>query len=167
MVTVVPRPSVLSTQILAAASLGFCLSFFFGQVLTALGRPGLRLGVVVAQAISLCAVCLIGVRFGLAGVSLAVMLNQVLFYGVELVILRRNAGFSLPAYLGEGMLPLAGSVAMAAGVILLGRAMGDFPPIARLAADVALGMAIYGAILLIFARHRLRELLEMARGLRR
>jgi O-antigen/teichoic acid export membrane protein len=161
------QPSVLSTQILAAASLGFCLSFFFGQVLTALGRPGLRLGVVVAQAISLCAVCFIAVRFGLAGVSLAVMLNQVLFYGVELVILRRNAGFSLPAYLGEGMLPLAGSVAMAAGVILLGRAMGDFPPIAQLAADVALGMAIYGAILLIFARHRLRELLEMARGLRR
>jgi O-antigen/teichoic acid export membrane protein len=161
------QPSVLSTQILAAASLGFCLSFFFGQVLTALGRPGLRLGVVVAQAISLCAVCLIGVRFGLAGVSLAVMLNQVLFYGVELVILRRNAGFSLAAYLGEGMLPLVGSVIMAAGVILLGRAMGDFPPIARLAADVALGMAIYGAILLIFARHRLRELLEMARGLRR
>jgi O-antigen/teichoic acid export membrane protein len=161
------QPSVLSTQILAAASLGFCLSFFFGQVLTALGRPGLRLGVVVAQALSLCAVCFIAVRFGLAGVSLAVMLNQVLFYGVELVILRRNAGFSLPAYLGEGMLPLAGSVAMAAGVILLGRAMGDFPPIAQLAADVALGMAIYGAILLIFARHRLRELLEMARGLRR
>ena len=95
------------------------------------------------------------------------MLNQVLFYAIELVILRHNAGFSLIAYLGEGLLPLAGAAAMAAGVLLLGRAMGNLPPIVQLAAYVALGMAIYGAILLIFARHRLRELLEMARGLRR
>jgi len=156
------QASVLSTQILAAASLGYCLSFFFGHVLTALGRPGLRLGIVTAQALAQAIVSLIGVRFGLAGVTL----NQALFYAVELLFLQRNAGFSLPTYLGEGMVPLAGSLVMAATVVLLGREMADMRPILQLAAQVALGAAIYGAFILLFARRRVMELRDMARGLR-
>jgi PST family polysaccharide transporter len=160
------QASVQSTQILAAASLGYCLSFFFGHVLTALGRPGLRLGIVTAQALSQTVMSLIGVRFGVAGVAVAVTLNQILFYGVELLVLRSNAGFSLRAYLGEGLVPLAASIAMAAVVVLLGQAMAGQRPVFQLLAQVALGLAIYGAIILVFARHRLTELLDIARGLR-
>jgi O-antigen/teichoic acid export membrane protein len=160
------QASVQSTQILAAASLGYCLSFFFGHVLTALGRPGLRLGIVTAQALSQTVMSLIGVRFGVAGVAVAVTLNQILFYGVELLVLRSNAGFSLRAYLGEGLVPLAASIAMAAVVVLLGQAMAGQRPVFQLLAQVALGLAIYGAIILVFARRRLTELLDIARGLR-
>ncbi len=160
------QASVLATQILAAASLGFCLSFFFGHVLTALGRPGLRLGIVTAQAISQAVLSLIGVRFGMAGIAVAVTMNQILFYGVELYVLRRNAGFSLRAYLGEGMIPLIASIAMAAAVVLLGEQMAGTRPIFRLLAQVALGAAAYGGVIFMLARERLRELLDMARGLR-
>ena len=160
------QASVVPTQILAMASLGFCLSFFFGHVLTALGRPGLRLGIVTAQALSQALMSLIGVRFGLAGVAVAVTANQVLFYGVELLVLRRKAGFSLRAYLREGLTPMAASVAMAGAVVLLGREMAGQRPIFQLLAQVALGLAIYGTIILLFARHRLKEVLDMARGLR-
>jgi PST family polysaccharide transporter len=160
------QASVLSTQILAVASLGYCLSFFFGHVLTALGRPGLRLSIVTAQAIALAIVSLVGIRFGLAGVAVAVTLNQLVFYGVELMFLRANAGFSLAAYLGEGLVPLAAAVVMAAAVLLLDWEMTGIRPILRLIAQVGLGAAIYGAIVLIFARHRLTEVLSLARGLR-
>ncbi len=160
------QASVLSTQILAVASLGYCLSFFFGHVLTALGRPGLRLSIVTAQAVALAIVSLVGVRFGLAGVAVAVTLNQLVFYGVELMFLRANAGFSLATYLGEGLVPLAAAVVMAAAVLLLDWEMTGIRPILRLIAQVGLGAAIYGAIVLIFARHRLTEVLGLARGLR-
>jgi polysaccharide transporter, PST family len=160
------QASVLATQILAAASLGYCLSFFFGHVLTALGRPGLRLAIVTAQAVSLAVVSVIGVSFGLVGVAVGATLNQILFYGVELLFLRRNAGFSLAAYLGEVLVPLAASLVMAAAVLLLGREMTGFRPILQLIGEVGLGAAIYAGILLIFARHRLKEVLSLARGLR-
>lgn len=161
------QASVLSTQILAFASLGYCLSFFFGHVLTALGRPGLRLGIVVAQAIGQTVLSLIGVRFGLVGVCIAVVANQALFYGVELFFLHRSAGFSLATYLSEGLLPLAASLIMAAGVVLLGRAIGDLRLVLQLAAEIALGAALYGLILLIFGRQRLKEPIAMAKALKR
>ena len=161
------QASVPSTQILAFASLGFCLSFFFGHVLTALGRPGLRLGIVLAQAIGQVAFSLIGVRFGLAGLCFGVVANQALFYLVELLFLQRRAGFSLSAYLGEGLLPLAASLLMAAAVVLLGRAMSAQRPVVQLVAEIALGAVIYGILLLIFGRRRLTEPLEMAKALKR
>jgi O-antigen/teichoic acid export membrane protein len=161
------QPSVLATQILAFASLGYCLSFFFGHVLTALGRPGLRLGIVIAQAIGQTVLSLIGVRFGLVGVCLAVVVNQALFYGVELLFLRRNAGFSLTTYLSEGLLPMGASLIMAAGVVLLRGPVGDLRLVLQLAAEIALGAAIYGLLLLIFGRQRLKEPLAMAKALKR
>ena len=160
------QASVPATQILAAASLGFCLSFFFGHVLTALGRPGLRLSIVTAQALSLAIASLIGVRFGLTGVAVAVTLNQILFYGVELLVLRSNAGFSLRAYLGETLVPVAASFVMAGAVVLLGRALTGQRPIFQLLAQVTLGLAIYGGLVLMLAQRRLKELRDIARGLR-
>ena len=158
--------SVLSTQILAAASLGYCLSFFFGHVLTALGRPGIRLGIVTAQAIGQALFSLIGVQFGLAGLCVGVVANQALFYLVELLFLQRSAGFSLAHYLREGVLPLLASLAMAAGVVFFSRE-ASLGPILQLIAEVALGAIIYGVLLIVFARPRLKEPLEMAKGLMR
>ena len=161
------QASVMPTQFLAFASLGYCLSFFFGHVLTALGRPGLRLGIVIAQAIGQVVFSLLGVQFGLAGLCLGVVANQALFYVVELLFLRRNAGFSLADYLGEGLLPLGASLLMAAAVVLLSYGIGDLRPMLRLVTEIGLGAAIYGILLLIFGRRRLKEPWEMAKALKR
>ena len=48
---------------------------------------------------------LVGVRYGIAGVALGVAATQVIFYGVELTVLRRMVQFSVPAYLGEALKP--------------------------------------------------------------
>jgi Membrane protein involved in the export of O-antigen and teichoic acid len=47
--------------------LAYCLGFFFGHVVTALGRPTIRLGVVTAQAVTQVGLSLIGVRWGHPG----------------------------------------------------------------------------------------------------
>jgi hypothetical protein len=56
---------------------------------------------------------------------------------------------------------------MAAAVVLLGRAMSDQRPVVQLVAEIALGAVIYGILLLIFGRQRLKEPLEMAKALKR
>ena len=78
----------------------------------------------------------------------------------------RNAGFSLRAYLGEALVPVTASLVMAGAVVLLGHALSGQRPIFQLLAQVALGLAIYGGLVFIFAPRRLKELLGIARGLR-
>jgi O-antigen/teichoic acid export membrane protein len=158
--------SILPTRILAAFSLAYCLAFFFGQVLTALGRPALRLGVVLAQAATQAGLSLLGVRWGIPGVALAVAATQVIFYGVELSVLRRLVRFPLGAYLGEALLPGLAAAAMAAAVLGMEAYLPDAHPVPRLAVGLALGAAVYAAAIALFARRRIGELIDLVKGLR-
>ena len=98
-------PSILPAQIFAFASIASWLGFFFGHVITALGHPVVRLGVVFARSLTQVVSILVGVRYGIAGVALGVAATQVIFYGVELTVLRRMVQFSVPTYLGEALKP--------------------------------------------------------------
>jgi hypothetical protein len=69
--------------------------------------------------------------------------------------------------LSEALLPLGASLIMAAGVVLLTGAIGDLRLVLQLAAEIALGAAIYGVILLILGRQRLKEPIAMAKALKR
>ncbi len=159
-------PSVLPTRILAFYALCYCLAFFFGHVLTALGRPTLRLIVVICQAFCLAALVLVGVRFGVAGVAGAVALNQLLFYMVELAVLRSVARFPLGAYLARAWPPALAAALMAGAVLLLEQAMAGERALLRLPAAVGLGILVYGGALLVVSRPRLQGLIELLKRLR-
>ena len=154
--------SILPAQILAFGALTYSLGFFFGHVITALGRPALRLGAVFARSMTQVVLILIGVRYGIPGVALGVAATQVIFYGVELTVLRRMVHFSVPAYLGEALKPGLAAAAMAASVGCLERYYGGDHSLLPLVTEVALGMAVYGAALLIFARVRVRQIVDLA-----
>jgi PST family polysaccharide transporter len=162
------RPALAATQLLAPMSLAFSLSFFFAPLMTALGRPGWRLGVVAIHAsLNLLAIRL-SVGQGIAGVAAALSLVQVGMYFVELSLLHRLVRFSLPRYLGEAGPPLVAAALMAAGVAGLQAWLGPLlPRAALLGLEILAGAAIYLAVILLVARHRLRELLELGRGLLR
>jgi O-antigen/teichoic acid export membrane protein len=160
------EPSILPTRILAFFSLAYCLGFFFGHVVTALGRPTIRLGVVTAQALTQVGLSLIGVRWGIPGVAVAVAATQIIFYGVELTVLRRLVSFPLGSYLGEALVPSLGAAAMAAAVLGFETLLTGESPALQLGTGVVLGTVVYVAVLLLFARGRLRELVQMAKGLR-
>ena len=55
---------------------------------------------------------------------------------------------------------------MAGAVVLLGRALTGQRPIFQLLAQVTLGLAIYGGLVFMLAQRRLKELRDIARGLR-
>jgi O-antigen/teichoic acid export membrane protein len=160
------QASILPTRILAFFSLAYCLSFFFGHVVTALGRPTVRLAVVVAQALCQAATTLVGVRWGIPGVAAAVVATQVLFYAVELAVLRRLVRFSMLEFLYPAVVPGVAAAAMAVVVLLVQGALAGTSPALALVAGVAAGMAVYGGIVLLLARPRLRELAELVRRLR-
>jgi Polysaccharide biosynthesis C-terminal domain len=106
---------------------------------------------------------LVGVRYGIPGVALGVAATQIIFYGVELRVLRRMVQFSVPAYLGEALKPGLAAAAMAASVLCVRHYyfVGD-RSLLPLVTEVALGMAVYGAVLLAFARMRVRQLVDLA-----
>lgn len=160
------EPSILPTRILAFFSLAYCLGFFFGHVVTALGRPTLRLGVVLGQALVQAALSLLGVRYGIPGVAGAMAAAQIVFYGVELMVLRRLVRFSIPGYLREALLPALASAAMAAAVLALESALAGTGAGLRLAAGILLGTVVYGALLLAFGRARLREFVDLLQRLK-
>ena len=155
-------PSILPAQIFAFASIASWLGFFFGHVITALGHPVVRLGVVFARSLTQVVSILVGVRYGIAGVALGVAATQVIFYGVELTVLRRMVQFSVPTYLGEALKPGLAAAAMAAAVVCLERYYGGDRSLLPLVTEVALGIAVYGAVLLAFARMRVRQLVDLA-----
>jgi hypothetical protein len=70
--------------------------------------------------------------------------------------------FSVPAYLGEALKPGLAAAAMAAAVVYLERYYGGDRSLLPLATEVVLGMAVYGAVLLTFARMRVRQLVDLA-----
>ena len=154
--------SILPAQILTLGSLAYSLGFFFGHVITALGRPAVRLGVVFARSLTQVVLILIGVRYGIAGVALGAAATQIIFYGVELTVLRRMVQFSVPSYLGEALKPGLATAAMAAAVVYLERYYGGDRSLLPFTTEVVLGMAVYGAVLLAFARMRVRQLVDLA-----
>jgi O-antigen/teichoic acid export membrane protein len=154
--------SILPTQILTLGFLAYSLGFFFGHVITALGRPAVRLGVVFARSLTQVVLILVGVRYGILGVALGVSATEIIFYGVELIVLRRLVQFSMPAYLGEALKPGLAAVAMAAAVVCLERYYGGDRSLLPLVTEVTLGMVVYGAVLLAFARTRIRQLVSLA-----
>ena len=65
--------------------------------------------------------------------------------------------FSVPAYLGEALKPGLAAAAMAAAVLYLEHCFVGDRSLLPLVTEVTLGMAVYGAVLLAFARARVRQ----------
>jgi PST family polysaccharide transporter len=154
------NPSILPVQILALGFLALGLSFFFGYIMTAVGHPQIRLCVTAARSLAQCALILVGMRYGVPGIALAVTTTQIIFYGVELAVLRRLVPFSVPTYLCEFFKPILAAAAMAAAVVHLDSYV-NITPAFLLVLKVLLGIAVYGVILLIFARSRIYRIVNL------
>ncbi len=149
--------------ILACAMPLMTLQSLFAPATNALGRPALAVRTGAIGAVTMAAVFLVGIQWGVFGLALAWLAGMAILLGATLAI-------SLPA-LGVDRRELAGAVApgiasaliMGLVVILVDRSF-VFPGMAeRLAVMVATGVAAYGALLTLFARPVVVELVNMAR----
>jgi O-antigen/teichoic acid export membrane protein len=151
---------------LALAMPFLTLQILFAPATNALGRPGIALGTGVAGAAILPTAFLIGIGHGLAGLAYA-------WLGGMALLTLATVALSAPAIalnLGELLRALRpgflASAAMAAGVLALDSALPAMPPQPRLAILVAAGAALYGGLLLAFARPLVAEAVELIRGRR-
>jgi O-antigen/teichoic acid export membrane protein len=150
-------------QILALAMPLMTLQILFTPATNALGRPGIALRIGISGALVMPLAFLIGIQWGTLGMAWAWLAGL----PIHLIV---SAAAALPV-IGVSALSLIRSVspaliaasAMAGLVLLLDRLLPPMAVQARLAILVSSGGALYGAFLLLFARHVLEEALAMLR----
>ena len=160
-------PSIVPAQIMICAQLIYWLGYFFGPVMTSLGRPEVRLRIAILRALTLMVLLVLGLRYGIAGVAAAFLISHAIFYGIELAVLRELVAFSVPRYLGALIKPCIAAAAMVVPLIKLGQILAPHHLGLALAAQLVAGAAIYAVVLTALARERVAEIAALAGQLRR
>jgi len=154
-VTVVP--------VLALAMPFMTLQILFAPATNAMGRPGLALRTGIAGAIILPVAFVVGLGWGIEGLSFAWLGGMILLLGVTVFMSLPAIGVAR-AELAEAAMPgVAASAAMAALVAGLDALMPPMPPPAHLALLVLFGVAAYGGLLFVFARGAVDEAVAILR----
>ena len=149
--------------VLAAAMPLVTLQILFAPATNALGKAALSVRAGLVGALAMPAAFAFGLRWGISGLAWA-------WLGGMAVLLAATILISLPAIgasrrdLARAVLPgLAASSAMAAAVKGLDLLLPALAPAERLAALVPFGAAVYAALLFLFARPLVEELVALIR----
>jgi O-antigen/teichoic acid export membrane protein len=153
-------------QASALPTLLYALGFFLSNVLTAIGRPGLRLALTTIQTVASAVFIMAVIHWGPAAVALAMGAAALLAYVVNAIMLQRLIGLDLVAYHRQAWPAAAATGLMAAAIWALGPALAGKPILLILVAKIAAGGLAYLAATAILARPQWREFLELARSLR-
>ncbi|MDF2494036.1 lipopolysaccharide biosynthesis protein [Sphingomonas sp.] len=150
-------------QLLALAMPFMTLQVLFSPACDAMGRPGIGVRTGAIGSVILATGFLIGVQWGVIGLSLTWILCYPLYLAISCSLalpvigarLRDIARAIAPSLLAAGV--------MAAIVVLVDRSVG-WAPVPRLLLLVSVGAAIYGAMLILFARPLVRETVALVRN---
>ncbi len=150
------------------ALLGFAMPFMtiqvlFGPATNAAGRPGIYTRTTILGAVLMPLAFLIGVRWGVTGIAWAWVAAYPVLVAISAAWVLPVLRVSLSDFLKALAPPVLAGIAMFVGVKLSDAVLPAMPVLARLAALVATGGAIYGLCLMLFARDRIREVLALAR----
>ena len=150
------------------ALLGFAmplmtLQVLFGPATNAAGRPGIYTRTSMLGAVLLPISFLVGVQWGVTGIAAAWLTGYLPLVAISTRWVLPVLKISLREFLTALAPPVLAGIAMFAGVKLLDSVLPAMPAIARLAALIAAGGAIYGLWLLGFARDRIAELVNLTR----
>lgn len=147
---------------LALAMPMMTLQTLFAPASDALGRPEISARNGFTGALLLPLAFLIGVQWGVAGLTLAWLVAYPLFLGITAWRTLPVIGVPARALVDAVTPPVLAAVAMALVVSLLGRGLPPMPAAAELGFLVLTGAAVYGAWLLVFARGTVEEVLALA-----
>lgn len=148
--------------------LGFAVPFMtlqvlFGPATAAAGRPGISTGTSIIGAVLLPAAYFVGVNWGPTGLAYAWLVGYPLLVCVSAYWVLPVMHVGLREFLGALAPPVLAGLAMFGAVRIADAWLPVLPDVVHLAALVATGGAVYGLLLLGFARERLFELLDLAR----
>lgn len=149
--------------ILAMAMPLMTLQILFAPATNALGRPSLAVWTGAFGAATMPVGFLIGIQWGTIGLACAWLAGMAVLLAFTIRLSLPAIGASVRA-LGAAVAPgLLASSAMAASVVLLDSALPPLGEAARLAALVSFGAAAYAALLLVFARSTVEEVIAIIR----
>jgi len=148
---------------LAMAMPFMTLQILFGPATNAIGRPGLQLRVGAIGAVLMTAAFFVGIRWGAAGLAWA-------WLGGMATLLVATMLTSLPAigarkrdFVAAAAPGVVAAAAMAVLVAGFDRLLPPLDELARLGLLAAFGAAAYAALLLLFARRTVDEMMALLR----
>jgi O-antigen/teichoic acid export membrane protein len=155
--------TIAIVPVLALAMPFMTLQILFAPATNAMGRTGLALRTGIAGAIILPVGFVLGLGWGIAGLSFAWLGGMILLCGFTIYMSLGAIGVTRAA-LAEAAAPgVAASAAMAAFVAGLAALLPPMAAPARLAILVLFGIACYGALLFGFARGAVDEAVAILR----
>lgn len=164
--------SVLGSAWLPAVTLlqVFCLVMPFQTItalleapLSALGHARTRLGNNLIALAVMPVAFLIGLQWGVLGLSLAWVVAYPLVWYAMLCRTLRVLGVRQAAFFQCVLTPLGASAAMLGAIVAISPLLDGLPIYARLLAHVVVGVAVYGLLVVVFFRERLREAIALVR----
>lgn len=151
-------------QLLALAMPFMTLYVLFGPAVSARGRPGITTRCSILGAVLMPLSYYIGVQFGAIGLAAAWLASYPLMTLIGAAWSLPVIGVSGAELRGALLPPVLAGLAMALGVVTLDRYLPAMSELLRLCTLAALGGAIYGGWLLVFARGQLEELIGLVRN---
>lgn len=136
----------------------------FAPASDARGRPGISARNAATGAVVLGLAFLVGVRWGLIGLSLAWVIAYPVYLGICAHRTLPVIGVRARDLLKAASVPVAAAGVMAAAVLVVDLLLPPVSAIARLAVLVVSGGATYAAVLLAFARGTVVEALALIRN---
>jgi PST family polysaccharide transporter len=158
--------SVPVMQILATIGMLYSIGFFNGAVMMAMGKPSWSLQIKVLNT----AVTVMGFMFvlrqgwGAIGVASALVVVGYMLFPVSVWAIHKLIHIDLMTYLRQYIGPVAASLVMCGSIWGAMWIVGDALNVAvALVLYIALGIAVYGAAIFLFAPKLFRQLLTLMR----
>ena len=158
-------PAAFSLRVLAIAAGIYCVSQIAGPVLLALGRPGLQSGLLLGSSCVLLAGALVGVRWGIGGVALSVLLAVGVAFGLGQLFVIRELRISGGEYRRAVAPPLLAIMVMTLAVLTwqwAGRSMFELGDAVWLVLDIVVGAAALGLGLVLVKAPQLADIMAIA-----
>jgi O-antigen/teichoic acid export membrane protein len=156
-------PIVPAMQVLGYVGLGVSVSLYTGPALISVAKPGWFLYFNLAVAVVNLSASWVAVHWGILAMAWSYVLRGYLVLPLILYTVRRANGSDPWHVLRLLVAPSAASLLMALAVALVRRATPGLPPALTLTIMVAVGAAVYVAVMSLIARTTMARLVELLR----
>ncbi len=127
-------------------------AYFSSSLLTALGKPHLRLVIGIISAALNVVAFFIGMQWGIEGVAIAVAIRVLLISPVMLLVCRHFIQFRLTSYASRFVPPAIGSLVMAGGILALRAWLPDsLHNAAVIAIQIVVAVPVYALVVSMVA----------------
>jgi PST family polysaccharide transporter len=154
------QPTVQVLQLLALAGVRFSLNYYDSSIHFALGRPDIRMKLLMMHTTANVIAFLIAVQYGIVAVAAAYVLRTYVLAPVDLMVLTRLLPMRFTEYLGQLVTPLVCCACMAAAIFLVQSVLSGW---AGLLAGTAVGVVTYGLALRLVNADAFHEVVGVIR----